>query len=122
MGNSLPNNVERIVKLKNDKLYDLLKQKTEAVSEGQAIFKEKEEVEKRLNKAGLKIQKYKDKIVPLVQGLTKNEVGAFEDLVSVNIKDGEIILTIVDKVEEFKNRWLEAKYEATKKPDDRTKS
>jgi hypothetical protein len=99
--------------LDNPKLVKLLEEKELAVKEGREQYKVVEKEQQKLNKCGLKIQKYKDKIIPLVKELTKDLLGEYEDLSEVKLENGKVILTIVDKVEEFKKTWKEerAKYE-----------
>ena len=102
------------MKIQSKELVNLLEKKNELVNEGRAISKEIEKQETERNKVGLQIQKLKDKILPLVAKLTDGKLAEFEEITQVENKDGEIEVTVVNVVEDFKRDYLEAKAKQTK--------
>lgn len=93
--------MSRQIIIEDDKLKALLEKKDEAVADGKKQYAAVEREQNKLNKCGLKIQKMKDKIIPLVnaQEFEKTE---FEEIQSVSIEDGKIVMTVFDLVEEYK--------------------
>lgn len=76
-----------------------------------ALRDEKEKLEKERAKLALKVQKIKDKVVPLIQKQALPTLGEFEDLAQAELKGDKVVLTIVDKIEEWKNAWKKSKNE-----------
>lgn len=71
-----------------------------------ATEKSKEELEEKRNKIGLKIQQKKDKIIPITRKLMKPHIqDEYEDFDSIRLENGEIISTIFNHLEDFKNRF-----------------
>jgi len=106
----------REVELQNAKLHKLLEEKANLVEEGKSFQKKVEKLQKEQRKIGLKLNKVKEKVLPLIAGeSTKLDIGQFEAPMNVNIIDGKSILTIVDRVEDFKKRLLEKLEEDNKK-------
>lgn len=70
------------------------------------LLKQKETLERDRNKIALKIQKIKDKIVPIIQKeckpLLKNE---FDDIETASIKDDKIVIKTFNHVEDFKSKF-----------------
>lgn len=65
--------------------------------------KQKEEKETERNKIALSVQKFNDKIIPLSRELmTPYLTDSFDDFDTIMIKDGELIATIFNHIEEFK--------------------
>lgn len=93
----------RTITIKNNKIKELIEKKGVIVSEGRKINTEKEKLETELNKCGLQINKINDKLIPMVKDL-KIDLGEFEEIESVTIEKGELVMTIFDKVEEFTNQ------------------
>lgn len=73
--------------------------------EYETLEKQKQDKEKELNKLGHKVQKVKDKIIPIVQKLGKPYLeDEWEDFNTTKLdKDGIPILEIYSKLEEWKN-------------------
>ena len=104
-----------MIKLNNKELLKLLQSKSTLVDEGRGITKEIEKLETDRRKVGLQIQKLKDKIIPLVTKLTKDSMAEYEEISTVDVKDDEIIVEIVDVVENFKRDYKEARKNAETK-------
>lgn len=72
--------------------------------------KEKEELEKKRNKIGLKVQKFNDKIIPWTRKLMRPYLeDTYEDFDSIRIENGIITGTIFNHLEDFKKRFGERK-------------
>lgn len=80
----------------------------ELIQEYRDAEKKKEELESQRNKIGLKVQKWKDKIIPLSQKVGKPYLEEeFEDFNTVRIQDGKVVLEIFSHLEEFKQNFRE---------------
>lgn len=100
--------------IKNKSLVGLLKEKDVLVTGGRAISKEIEKLENDRRKVGLQIQKLKDKILPMVEKLTKDSLQGFEEITQVDIKnDEEVEISVINVVDEFKKTYIEQKQKAT---------
>ena len=98
----------REVELKNAKLFKLLEDKEVLVGKGRELQKDIEEIQKEQRKIGLKLNKVKEKVIPLVEKESeKIEIEQFETPAAVDIKDGKAILTILDQIEDTKKKILE---------------
>ncbi len=95
--------------IKNKTLVDLLLKKGALIDDARAISKKIDDLENDRRKVGLQVQKLKDKIIPLVQKETKDLLGEFEEISEVSPKDGEVIITTVDVLENFKRDYKEAR-------------
>lgn len=72
--------------------------------------KEKEELEKKRNKIGLKVQKFNDKIIPWTRKLMRPYLeDSYEDYDSIRIENGEIVGTIFSHIEMFKENFAKKK-------------
>jgi predicted nucleic acid-binding Zn-ribbon protein len=76
----------------------------------QAKKKEKEDLEHRRKKAGLKIQKINDKAIPigrrLMQPFIDNE---YEDYDSIRFENGEIVATLFSHLDDFQKNFITRK-------------
>lgn len=94
----------RTIKIENgDEIKDLIEKKGVIVTKGRELSQQKEEIETELNKCGLQINKLNDKLIPMVEGLGV-ELGEFEQIESIKVEEGELVMSIFDQVEEFKNQ------------------
>jgi len=100
------------MKIPSKELIELLSKKTVLIDEARGYSKEIETLEGTRRKVGLQVQKIKDKVIPLVKKLTDGKLAEFEEITQVDIKDGEIDITVVNVVEDFKRDYLEAKKKA----------
>ena len=63
----------------------------------------KEKLENDRNKIALKVQKYNDKIIPQGRKLMKPYIeDAYDDYDTISLKDGKIVASIFNHVEDFK--------------------
>ena len=92
--------------INNEKLKTLLKKKGDLITEGRKITEEISKLEEERNKLGLKVQKLKDQIVPIVMDETKGKLAEFEEIENVELKDGEIEVRTYDAIEEYKKHYL----------------
>lgn len=99
----------------NNTLKKLLEEKEELVNQGRALTVEIEKLEKDRAKIGMQIQKRKDKIIPLVEKEVKPKLGEYEDIETVTLEKGEIVVKVFNHLEEFKKAFAERnKKEETK--------
>ncbi len=94
---------------KNKEIVELLTKKETLVIEGREVTKKIEELENDRRKIGLQIQKVKDKVIPMVNKLMEGNLKEFEEIGTVEVKDGELDISIVDVIENFKRDYKEAK-------------
>ena len=74
------------------------------------IKKQKEDKEIERNKVALKAQKYTDKIIPLARKVMKEFlVDSFDDYDSLQLQDGEIVCSIFNHLEDFKDNYNKRK-------------
>lgn len=124
----------RYIELDNKELEELVIKKGELVAEGKELMKplkpdfekidkinkklnklmeEKQEIEEELrekmipaNEKGQELQDLKSKIVPMVEEAIKGkELGEYETYTSTEIKDGKLVVSIVDELELFKEKF-----------------
>lgn len=75
------------------------------------LLKDKEVLERDRNKVALKVQKIKDRIVPLVQKEVKPlicaekiqmvDIGKFDDIETAKVKDGEVVISTFNHLTDF---------------------
>ena len=104
----------RTIKIESTKIKDLIQKKGDLVVKGRALNKQKEDIGIELNKVSLQINKLGDKIIPLVRDINV-ELGEFEQIQDVQIVDGELVMTIFDMLEDYKEKLIKAKQEAKDK-------
>lgn len=75
------------------------------VDEHYAYRDEKEKLEKERNKIALKIQKIKDKVIPLIKKEVAPQIGEYEDIESSEIINDEVVIKTFDRLEEFKKSF-----------------
>ena len=102
------------IKIESTKIKDLIQKKGDLVVKGRALNKQKEDIGIELNKVSLQINKLGDKIIPLVRDINV-ELGEFEQIQDVQIVDGELVMTIFDMLEDYKEKLIKAKQEAKDK-------
>jgi hypothetical protein len=96
---------------KHTKLSNLFSDREETSKEINAVIDEMMKLEKSRDKIAIKLQKQKEKMIPLIEkdiipNLTLTE---FEEVGKITKIEGGIEIEIVDKVEEFKANYLEQK-------------
>ena len=98
--------------IENEKLEKLLVEKSEFLLEGRALSKQIDELTKQRDDFGQKLQKLKNKIIPLVVKCVKTE--EFEELGTVDInKNGKIEVTVFDMIDSFKKQVRESRKQNT---------
>ncbi len=69
------------------------------------LMKEVEKLERDRNKVALKVQKVKDKLVPLAQSLIKPLLkNEFDDVETAKAKDGKVVVSTFNYVEDYKKK------------------
>ena len=106
----------REVTLTNQKLAKLLEERSPLVQAGRDLQDEMEAMKKTFqekidaqSKVAEKINKIKDKIVPILHKEMQGKLAEFEDTREAEIRDGVIIVTVGDHLEDFKKRFHEQK-------------
>lgn len=80
-----------------------------------ALLKEKELCERERNKVALKVQKIKDRIIPLVQKEVKPlicqermvtiNIGRYDDIETAKVKDDKVIISSFNHLTEYMSKW-----------------
>lgn len=65
----------------------------------------KEKLERERNKIALKVQKIKDKVVPMIQKSVMPHLKEFDDIEKAEIVDDEVVVTLFNRLEEFKKQF-----------------
>lgn len=83
----------------------------EMKDEHMALLKEKEQKERERNKIALKVQKVKDKLIPIVQkevkpllqaeNLSMVDFGKYDDIQTAKVKDGEVVIETYNRLEDW---------------------
>lgn len=81
---------------------------SELVEKYENAKKSKESLEKDRNKVALKVQKFKDRSIPLARKLMKPHLqDEFDDYEGVVLENGELIGTIFNHLLDWKEKWRE---------------
>lgn len=85
------------------------------IEKHRTLLKEKEEKERVRNKIALKVQKIKDRCVPLIKGevkpflkakkLKEIDIGRFNDIETATTKDGKVNFRLYNRLEEFMSKF-----------------
>ena len=70
-----------------------------------ALMKKRDELETERNKVALKIQKIKDKLIPILKKEIKPFLKEYDDTESVEIKNGKIMVETFNYLENFKKQF-----------------
>lgn len=68
----------------------------------QTLLKERQEKERNQAKIALKIQKIKDRVVPLIQKEVKPLLKEYDDIETAKVKDGKVIINTFNHLEDWK--------------------
>jgi hypothetical protein len=94
----------KIVKEIND--FKLAAIPSDIKEEHQALLKEREALERDRNKVALKVQKIKDKVVPLIQKEVKPLLkDPYDDIETAKTKDGKVIISTYNRLEDWKKTF-----------------
>lgn len=109
-GNKLANEIESKIKelgvigneVENIKLAAIPE---EMKKEHQALLKDKEALERDRNKIALKVQKIKDRIIPVIQKEVKPLLEKYDDIETAKTKDGMVVISTFNYIEEYKKKF-----------------
>ncbi len=100
----------RKIDIKAKGLVDLLEKQGVIANEQHEINKQLIELDKERTKNGYKVQKIKDKMKPIIDGLMKDiELGEFEIVTNIMLEDGQPKMEILDQLEEYAKMLRENK-------------
>jgi hypothetical protein len=67
------------------------------------LFKDKEKLERDRNKIALKVQKIKDKVIPIIQKEVKPLLlQEYDDIETAKVKDGVVVINTFNHLEDWK--------------------
>lgn len=69
------------------------------------LMKAKEDKEQERNKIALKVQKIKDRVIPIIHKEVKPQLVEYEDIQTAEIVKGEVVVKIYSKLEEWKEAY-----------------
>jgi predicted nucleic acid-binding Zn-ribbon protein len=69
------------------------------------LLKERENLERERNKIFLKVQKIKDRIVPIIQKEVKPLLKEYDDIETAKTKDGKVVINTFNHLEDFKRKF-----------------
>ena len=99
---------------KDDKILKLLKEKESLLNGGEKLLKDWKKAEKEIRIKNNKIQKIKDKLMPLVGVYTKDMLKEFEIPISIDLDGDKIKVQIMDQIEAYKITLLKQKEDGDK--------
>lgn len=70
-----------------------------------ALMEKREKLETERNKVALKIQKIKDKLIPMLKKEITPHLKEFDDTETVEIKDGKVYVKTFNHLDDFKARF-----------------
>jgi len=78
----------------------------EMKDEHMALLKKNETLERERNKIALKIQKIKDRLIPIIQKEVKPLLETeFDDIETAKVKDGKVYISTFNHLEDFKSKF-----------------
>lgn len=109
-GDELARTIEQSMKRLEAIGNQIEKEKLEAIPQDvkeahQNLMKEREEKERERNKIALKVQKIKDRVVPLIQKEVKPLLKEYEDIETARTKNGKVVINTFNHLEEFKRKF-----------------
>lgn len=99
----LSDELDAIAKQINDSKLEAVPK--EMKEEHMQLLKEIEGHERDRNKIALKVQKLKDKMIPILKKEVQPLLGEYEDTETVKAKDGKVLVTVFSYLEDFKKRF-----------------
>jgi len=94
----------RTIELRDKKVEKALAEKARLIEAGREISQQIEDLQTEQNKIGLKVQKIKDDIVlPFAKELKKT-LGKYEDLETLKLVHGKIVVEVFDYIERYKEQ------------------
>jgi seryl-tRNA synthetase len=109
-GNKLAKEIETIAKELEKIAKEIEASKLAAIPEAikkehQDLMKQSEALERDRNKVALKVQKIKDKVVPLIQKEVKPLLKEYDDIETAKVKDGKVVIATFNHLEDFKKKF-----------------
>ena len=89
-------------KIKDEKINAIPK---EMVEKHYQLRDKKEKLERERNKVALKIQKIKDKVIPMIQKSVMPHLKEYDDIEKAEVVDDEVVVTTFNRLEEFKKQF-----------------
>lgn len=78
----------------------------EMIAGHKLLLKEKESLERERNKVALKVQKIKDKCVPLIQKEVKPHLKReYDDIETARVKDGKVVISTYNRLDDWKKTF-----------------
>lgn len=71
------------------------------------LMSTREKLERDRNKIALKIQKIKDRVIPVIQEKVVPMLKEYEDISTADVKDGEVVVTTFSHLEDWKKAFEE---------------
>lgn len=103
----------RKVTIEDPKLVEWINKKADLMKELIKASDRVTEAEKEANKIAMQVQKFKDKIILRTNQIAKPHLtDDFEELEKIDIEGGELNLTIINHLEEWKKSYLAQRKEA----------
>jgi seryl-tRNA synthetase len=97
-------------KIRDEKLKAIPK---EIKTKHERAMEKKEELERNRNKLALKIQKIKDRMVPIIHQEVKPHLKKYEDIQSAEAVGDEVVVKIFSYLKDWKKAWDERKKKQT---------
>lgn len=109
-GDKLAKSIETTMKRLEELGKLVEKAKLEAIpkdmkDEHMALLKQKEALERDRNKIALKVQKIKDRVVPLIQKQVKPLLKEFDDVETAKTKNGKVIISTFNHMDDWKRAF-----------------
>lgn len=103
----------RYITIENNDIKDLVTKKGDLVAEGRKLYEEIEKLQEEGKEIATKIQAVKDEVIPMIAEEVKSmEIGEYEAVGSTEIIEGELKVSVIDQLEDFKARHKKAKEDA----------
>ncbi len=103
----------REIRVQNEKIKKILLERADLINQGREISKKIEELEKERNKLVLQADKLRDKIIPFINKIRKENCDRYENIESVVVDGDDIVIKVFDAIEEYK-KILDKKIEGGK--------
>ncbi len=109
-GDLLAKGIEKTMKRLEELGQLIEKQKLDAIPEDmklahKAKMKEREVLERERNKIALKVQKIKDRVVPLIQKEVKPLLKEYDDIETAKTKNGKVIINTFNHLDDWKRMF-----------------
>ena len=106
----------RTLEFSNKKVEKALAEKGALIEKGREISRQIEKLETERNKIGLKVQKIKDDTVLPFAREVKKTLGKYEDLETLQLVNGKIVVNVFDYLERYKEEFDKKLAEVEEKP------